>query len=110
MDVTTLHNLLAAGRDDALLRFSLGQAYLRLDDAAAAIEHLRAATVHDPNYSAAWQALGQALSAAGDDSEALLAYRQGITVAERRGDKQAAKQMTVFARRLQRQRGDEPSG
>ena len=34
--------------------------------------------------------------------DALDAYRHGIDVAERRGDKQAAKEMSVFARRLQK--------
>jgi hypothetical protein len=33
--------------------------------------------------------------------DALLAYRQGIAVAEARGDKQAAKEMGVFARRIE---------
>ena len=35
--------------------------------------------------------------------DALDAYRRGIEVAERRGDKQAAKEMTVFAQRLEKQ-------
>jgi hypothetical protein len=35
--------------------------------------------------------------------EALAAYRRGIAVAERKGDKQAAKEMTVFARRIEKQ-------
>ena len=32
----------------------------------------------------------------------VIAYREGITVAERKGDKKAAKEMTVFARRIAR--------
>jgi hypothetical protein len=35
----------------------------------------------------------------------LAAYRQGIAVAEARGDKQAAKEMGVFARRIEKQLG-----
>ena len=35
------------------------------------------------------------------------AWQQGIEVAGRRGDKQAAREMTVFARRLQKQLGGE---
>jgi hypothetical protein len=39
---------------------------------------------------------------AGRDSEALEAYRSGIAVAEAKGDKQAAREMSVFARRLEK--------
>jgi hypothetical protein len=59
----------------------------------------------DPLYSAAWKALGKALADAGRNDEALEAYRQGVEAAKRKGDKQAEKEMTVFARRLERQRG-----
>ncbi len=97
--------MLAAGRDNALLRFSLGSEYLKAGDAARAAEHLQRAVGHDPKYSAAWKLLGRALAEAGAAEDALAAYRQGIAVAEARGDKQAAKEMGVFARRLEKQLG-----
>jgi predicted Zn-dependent protease len=97
--------LLAGGRDDALLRFSLGNAYLKEGDPAAAAEHLRRAVEHDPTYSAAWKLLGRALAEADALGDALAAYRQGVAVAEARGDKQAAKEMGVFARRIEKQLG-----
>lgn len=93
--------MLAQGRDNALLRFSLGNEYLKQGDAARAAEHLRRAVGHDPNYSAAWKLLGKALTDSGAWEDALAAYRQGIAVAEARGDKQAAKEMGVFARRIE---------
>ena len=93
--------MLASGRDNALLRFSLGNEYLKRGDALNAAEHLRRAVEHDPKYSAAWKLLGKALTEADALSEALAAYRQGIAVAEARGDKQAAKEMGVFARRIE---------
>jgi hypothetical protein len=34
--------------------------------------------------------------------EALAAFREGMSVAERKGDKQAAREMRVFAKRLER--------
>ena len=46
--------------------------------------------------------LGRALESADTLPEALAAYRDGIAVAERKGDKQAAREMTVFARRIER--------
>jgi predicted Zn-dependent protease len=93
--------LLASGRDAPLLRFSLGNEYLKQGEAAKAAEHLRRAVEQDPNYSAAWKRLGKALADSNALTEALAAYQQGITVAEARGDKQAAKEMGVFARRIE---------
>jgi Tfp pilus assembly protein PilF len=97
-----LLKLLASGRDNALLRFSIGNEYLKEADHQSAAEHLRVAVEHDPAYSAAWKLLGRALESGEPLSEALAAYREGIAVAERKGDKQAAKEMTVFARRIER--------
>ena len=97
--------LLAAGKDNALLRFSLGMQYLQAGDAARAAEHLKRAVAHDPDYSAAWKLLGKALAQGGDAAGAAAAYRDGIDAAGRKGDKQAAKEMTVFLRRLERPGG-----
>ena len=97
--------MLAGGRDDALLRFSLGLHYLRAGDAARAAPHLRRAVEHDRGYSAAWKLLGQALAQSGDAAGAMQAYRDGIAAAQDKGDKQAAKEMTVFLRRLERAAG-----
>ena len=97
--------LLAGGRDNALLRFSLGSEYLKSGDAFRAAEHLREAVTRDPEYSAAWKLLGKSLAESNRPGEALEAYRAGIAVAERRGDKQAAKEMSVFARRLEKALG-----
>ena len=97
--------LLAQGKDNALLRFGLGLHYLGAGEAPRAAQHLRAAVVHDPDYSAAWKLLGKALSQSGDTEGAREAYRAGIEAAGRKGDKQAAKEMTVFLRRL-----DKPAG
>ena len=100
-----LEKLLAGGRDDALLRFSLGGACLREGDAEAAAVHLRRAVDLDPGYSAAWKLLGQALKATGRPAEAAAAWERGIEAAEAGGDVQAGKEMRVFLKRLQRQTG-----
>src|SRR6185295_15447634 len=78
--------LLAQGKDNALLRFSLGLNYLNAGEAARAAEHLRAAVAHDRDYSAAWKLLGKALAASGDAEGARQAYREGIEAAGRKGD------------------------
>jgi Flp pilus assembly protein TadD len=88
-------------RDGALLRFSLGNALLGAGDFGAAIDEFRQAVVFDPTYSAAWKLLGKACLAMQDETGAAEAWRQGITVAQQRGDKQAEKEMTVFLRRIE---------
>lgn len=99
-----LQALLDAGRDDALLRFGLGNACMQAGDMDAAATHLSAATRHDPDYSAAWKLLGKALLALGRVDEAEAAWRVGLEAASRRGDVQSSKEMTVFLRRIERGR------
>lgn len=97
--------MLDKGQDSAMLRFSLGNEYLAAGDPEAAVPHLRAAVATDPGYSAAWKLLGKALTASGDTGGAVAAYADGIKVAEAKGDRQAAKEMGVFLKRLQRGAG-----
>lgn len=99
--IANLEKLLGGPRDGALLRFSLGNAWLDADPARAA-DYYRDAVERDPNYSAAWKGLGKALAAAGRPQEAIDAFRDGIAVAEKRGDIQAAKEMKVFMRRAEK--------
>ncbi|NCA88192.1 MAG: tetratricopeptide repeat protein [Gammaproteobacteria bacterium] len=98
-----LEALLVKGPDTALLRYSLGNEYLKQGDLDRAIEHLAGATRLDPRYSAAWKLHGKALQAAGRAAEAIAILEQGIQVAEERGDIQAAKEMGVFRRRAQKE-------
>jgi len=99
----TFENLLAAGKDNALLRYSLGNEYFKLARHAEARTHLEAALAFDPRYSAAWKLLGKTLAESGALAEALDVYRRGIAAAEAKGDLQAAKEMQVFARRIEKQ-------
>jgi Tfp pilus assembly protein PilF len=103
--VQRFEQLLAAGKDGALLRFSLGMQYLNANDAVRAEEHLRRAVALDAAYSAAWKLLGKALEQQERAADAIDAYRHGIDAAEKRGDKQAAKEMAVFLRRLEKRAG-----
>ena len=104
MNVEGLEALLAAGTDNALLRYSLGCACLKAGRTALAVEHLAVALDQDPGYSAAWKAYGRALAEDGNTECAIEAYRRGIEAAEARGDIQAAKEMRVFRRRLEKSR------
>ncbi len=103
--IEKFQSMLDAGQDNAMLRFSLGNALLAEDRAAEAVPHLRAALGHDPRYSAAWKLLGKALAQCGEHQAAVEALDEGIAVAEARGDKQASKEMQVFRRRSLKQLG-----
>ena len=100
--IQKFEKILAGGNNNTLLRFSLGNEYLKAGDPASAANHLRQAVLLDPKYSAAWKLLGRALVESGRPADALVAYREGIAVAEARGDKQAAKEMAVYARRIEK--------
>lgn len=100
--VENLEKLIGTPRDGALLRYSLGLEYGKQGDLERAVLHLREAVARDPLYSAAWRALGKALEQLQRPADALEAFRRGIEAAQRKGDKQAQKEMTVFARRLEK--------
>ena len=106
--ISQLEKLLGTPRDGALLRYSLGLEYVKRGDHARAAEYLRDAVTRDPLYSAAWKALGKALMESKLSDQALEAYRQGIAAAKKKGDRQAEKEMTVFARRLEKLLGEKP--
>lgn len=101
--IAQLEKLLDGPRDGALLRFSLGNEYLKAGQPERAAGYYRDALARDPHYSAAFKGLGKALLEAGQAEAALATYRDGIAIAKARGDKQAAKEMTVLARRIVRQ-------
>ena len=100
--IENLNGMLERGVDSALLRYSLGNELLKLGDAEAAIVHLRQALSFDEGYSAAWKMLGKALANAGNHAEAVTVLGQGMEVAQRRGDVQAAKEMGVFRKRSEK--------
>lgn len=100
--IANLEKLLGGPRDGALLRYSLGNEWLKAGDPVRAAACLHEAIARDAKFSAAWKFLGKALADSGRTAEALVAYEQGIVVAEARGDVQAAQEMAVFANRLRK--------
>ena len=100
--LASFERMLAAGKDSALLRYSIGNEHAKAKDWPAAAEALARAVALDPDYTAAWKLYARALLETGQPQAALDAYRQGIDVARRKGDRQAEKEMTVFARRIER--------
>jgi len=103
--VERLESMLAAGRDNPLLRFGLGQALLKSGRAHDAAGHLAAAVKQDAGYSAAWKLLGKALAECGRAEQAAAAYRDGIAAATTQGDRQAVREMELFLKRLEKDKG-----
>ena len=97
--IENFESMLAQGRDDALLRYSLGNEYFKAGRFEPAVKHLRRAVEHDPAYSAAWKLYGKSLMEMGDDRGAVEVFEKGIAAARDHGDIQAAKEMTVFMKR-----------
>jgi len=100
MDRQAMERMLQQGRDNALLRYTLGSLSLKEADFEAAVMHLEQALKWDEGHSASWKLYGKALTKLGRKVEALVAYEKGIAVAESKGDVQAAKEMRVFLKRL----------
>jgi tetratricopeptide (TPR) repeat protein len=100
--IPQLEKLLGTPRDSALLRYSLGLEYAKAGNHDKAVEYLRDAVGRDALYSAAWKALGKSLVELQRNEEALTAYESGIAAAQQKGDRQAEKEMTVFAKRLRK--------
>lgn len=98
--IDTFEAMLARGQDSEMLRYTLGNAYFAEGEHEKAIEHLKRAVELKPDYSAAWRVLGRALAADGQLQEARSAFDQGEKVAQANGDKQAAKEINVFRRRV----------
>lgn len=94
--------MLEKGNDNALVRYSIGNAYFGESNYQDALEHLQSAVEHDRNYSAAWKLLGRCHYELGHFENAIEAYTSGIAIAAVQGDKQAEKEMTVFKRRAEK--------
>lgn len=97
--INTFLGMLEKGTDNAMLRYSLGNAYHHDKQYNEAIRHLLKATEQDPAYSAAWKTLGRCYFDSEQYQKAAEVYERGIKVAADKGDKQAEKEMTVFLRR-----------
>lgn len=101
-DVGVFEQMLELGKDNALLRFTLGSAFLKQQRYADAIEHLQKAVEFTPDYTAAWKLLGKAHMENKTLDKAKLVFKKGIEVAEQKGDVQAKKEMSVFLRRCEK--------
>lgn len=82
--------------DDGFLRYGLAMEYKSEGDTSKALESFRALLSHTPDYVPGYLQLGQLLNQLGDEEEAKQVYRDGIAVAQRKGDTHAAGEMAGF--------------
>jgi tetratricopeptide (TPR) repeat protein len=94
--------MLEQGNDNALVRYSVGNAYVGEKKYAEAIPHLQQAIAHEQTYSAAWKLLGRSHYELKQYETAVEVCTRGIEIANAQGDKQAGKEMQVFLRRAER--------
>lgn len=95
-----LENMLARGKDSAMLRLTLAQAYEQEQDYPRALQHLEKALEQDPGYSAAWKSLGRVQLAQGEPEHARATWERGLEVARERRDMQVVRELEVFLRKL----------
>ena len=100
--VKSFLSMLENGTDNALLRYSLGNAYFTDAEYETAAKHLKVALEHEQKYSAAWKMLGRSFIELDLFTEAVDTLQQGIAIAAEKGDKQAEKEMSVFLRRAKK--------
>ena len=97
-----LERIYAADPLDSLTCFLLGREYLGAKRFGDAARLLAECVAIQPDYTAAWKQLADALRFDGRNEEALVAYRRGSEVAEQTGDLQVKKECDVFIQRLTR--------
>ncbi|HVC48707.1 MAG TPA: hypothetical protein VND43_00865 [Burkholderiales bacterium] len=93
---------LSKTHDSASLRYGLGLAYMDDKLPQLAQYELQKAIEMQPDFAAAWKALGKALAAIDNLPGAKAAWTEGILVARKQGNIQAAKEMEVFLRRTEK--------
>ncbi len=98
-DIGVFEEMLKLGRDNALLRFTLGSAFYKRERFEESCMHLHKALEFSPDYTAAWKMLGRSLMGCEQFEAAVEAFESGLKVANSKGDKQAEKEMKVFLSR-----------
>lgn len=79
--------------EDALANFGLATLCLERNQFQKAREHLERVLLTDPGYAVAYLALGKALKALGETSEARRIWQEGVKIAAKKGEMMPANEM-----------------
>lgn len=98
--ISDLEEIYADEPGDALTAFMLANEYLKAGRTADAIRVFQAAVAADPDYSAAWAGLAQALEADQQHDAARSTWHEAAATAARKADKQVARLAEAALSRL----------
>ncbi len=93
---------------DVLGYFSLGSVYLEAGRKREAMDTFEKAVSVNPNHTASYDGLGQALEALGDLEKAAEVYKRGIKTGEAQGDMMPQKRMESRLRAVETRRALKP--
>lgn len=102
MNYESLLKMVGTAHDSAMLRYTLARHLAESGKLAEAQSQLETAVEMNPGYAAAWKELGKVRNQAENPEGAAQAWQRGIEISRENGDLQAAREMTVFLKRLQR--------
>jgi len=87
---------------DILGYYSLASTYLEAGQKRDAVDAFEKGLSIDPNHSSSYLGLGMALEGLGDQEKAKKIYRQGIQVADKKGDIMPLRKMEALLRALEK--------
>jgi Tfp pilus assembly protein PilF len=93
--------MLRDGAEDGFLRYCLAMEYKSEGNVEQAVACFRELLRQTPDYVPGYMQLGQLLNQMGHEDEARIVYRDGIAVAQNKGDTHAAGEMAGFLTMLE---------
>ncbi len=100
-DSTIFEKFLELDNDNSLVRFTLGYAFLKRGQFEKAIEQLKFAVKYDPEYHAAWRAMGESFIELNMYKEAVHALQKGLTAAKSKGDQKSIDTLKTLISKVQ---------
>jgi Tfp pilus assembly protein PilF len=101
VEINKMESMLGLGQDNALMRFTMGKAFIKHGKFVKAAEQLVIALELEPKYSAAWKLYAQTLTELNQIKAAIEAYQQGISVANNKNELQLEDEMKAALQKLQ---------
>lgn len=94
--------MLGESEDNALIRFTMGSAFIKHGKYEQAIEQLAKAVELKPDYTTAWLKYAQALAETGRTEDSISVLEMGISIAAEKKDTQCLKEMQDLSISLQK--------
>ncbi len=95
-DFNVMQVMLDDGKDNALLRFTMGSAFYKHHKYTQAIEQLAVAVELKPDFVSAWLLYAKALMHNDDVQHAQQVIRKGLDAARKSGDMDSAEELQVL--------------